>query len=159
VVGSNASSTSCEWGRWYAEQIAKKFGVHVGGDRGIKIGGYGGRGDSNIKYAEMPAVLLEPLFVSNPREADIIRSDSGQNALALILVDSIHRFFPQGGLIAFSVGHKYKPSKPNDRGAAVVGGGTEADYAEKVLRKAAELLREKEVAVSLAPPRRAHASR
>ena len=60
--------------------------------------------------------------------------------LARILAESIRRFIPGGGLIAFSVGHKYKTSSPNDRGAALAGGGTEADHAEKVLEKAAKLL-------------------
>jgi hypothetical protein len=88
----------------------------------------------------MPAILLEPLFASNPAQAEIIRSESGQTLLAQVLVESIYRFFPEGGLIAFSVGHKYKTSKPNDRGASLAGGGTEADYAEKVLQKAKEIL-------------------
>jgi len=38
------------------------------------------------------------------------------------------------------VGHKYKTSNPNDRGAAVIGGGWVADYAEDVLVRAKELL-------------------
>lgn len=43
-------------------------------------------------------------------------------------------------MIAFSVGHKGKKTRPNDRGAPVVGGGMEADYAEKVLEKAKVVL-------------------
>lgn len=135
IVGSNASQTSCNWGRWYAAAVAKAFDTKVGGDRGIVVGGFNGRGDHNVKHTKMPAVLLEPLFVSNPRHAEIVRSENGQNVLAEILVDSIKRFFPEGGLIAFSVGHKYKTALPNDKGAPVVGGGTEADYAEEVLKK------------------------
>ena len=140
VVGSNASQTSRNWGRWYAKAIADQFGTRVAGDQGILVGGWNGRGDGNLKYTNMPAVLLEPLFASNPQQADIIRSESGQATLARILVESIRRFIPNGGLIAFSVGHKYKNSSPNDRGAALTGGGWEADYAEKVLDKAADLL-------------------
>ena len=90
--------------------------------------------------AAAPAVLLEPLFASHPQQAEAIRSEAGQAALARILAESIRRFFPDGGLIAFSVGHKYKTSSPNDRGVALAGGGTEADHAEKVLQKAAQLL-------------------
>ncbi len=146
VVGSNASNTSRNWGRWYAKAIAQQFGGGVGGDQGILVGGWNGRGDGNVKFTKMPAVLLEPLFASNPRQADIIRSESGQAALARILVESIQRFFPDGGLIAFSVGHKYKRSQPNDRGAELAGGGTEAEYAEKVLERAAGLLEGEKVA-------------
>lgn len=142
VVGSNASNTSRNWGRWYARAVAEQFGTKVGGDGGILVGGWEGRGDGNVKHTRMPAVLLEPLFASHPQQADLIRSEAGQAALARILVESIRRFFPDGGLVAFSVGHKYKTSNPSDRGAALAGGGTEADYAEKVLQKAAKLLTE-----------------
>lgn len=140
IVGSNAGRTSREFGQSYARRIAETFGVKVGGVNGILLGGYNGRGDGNIKHTTMPAALLEPLFCSNPRHAEIIRSEAGQYQLAKILAQTIRHFFPHGGLVAFSVGHKGKPSKPNDRGAAVHGGGTEAEYAEKVLLKAKELL-------------------
>jgi hypothetical protein len=146
VVGSNASSTSRNWGRWYAKAVAEQFGTRVGGDAGILVGGWNGRGDGNVKHTNMPAVLLEPLFASHPQQAEAIRSEAGQAALARILAESIRRFIPGGGLIAFSVGHKYKTSSPNDRGAALAGGGTEADHAEKVLEKAAKLLTEEAAA-------------
>lgn len=140
VVGSNASQTSVNWGSWYAKAVAEQFGTKVYRPDGVARGGLDGRGDGNVKHTNMPAVLLEPLFVSNPQQAEIVRSASGQAALARILAESIRRFFPQGGLIAFSVGHKYKTSRPNDRGAALAGGGTEADHAELVLQQAAALL-------------------
>ena len=142
VVGSNASSTSRNWGRWYAKAVAEQFGTQVGGDAGILVGGWNGRGDGNVKHTNMPAVLLEPLFASHPQQAEAIRSQAGQAALARILAESIRRFIPGGGLIAFSVGHKYKASSPNDRGAALAGGGNEADHAELVLQRAATLLTE-----------------
>lgn len=140
ITGSNASPTSKNWGRWYAAAVAREFNSRVGGDNGIKVGGYDGRGDGNLRYTKMPAILLEPLFASNPHQAELIRSESGQARLARILCESIQRFFQDGGTIGFSVGHKYKTSNPNDRGVALVGGGLEADFAEKVLIKAQELL-------------------
>jgi len=88
----------------------------------------------------MPAILLEPCFVSNPTEATMVRSTAGLVALASALVETIKRQFPNGGLIAFSVGHKGKESSPHDMGAAVVGGGTEAEFAEKVLTLANTML-------------------
>lgn len=140
VCGSNASQTSRNWGRWYAEAIGREFNVRVGGDQGILVGGFNGRGDDNVRYTDMPAVLLEPLFGSNPAQAEWIRSEAGQARLARVLVDSIRRCFQKGGRIAFSVGHKYKTSAPADRGAAVAGGGWEADFAEAVLLKAKAML-------------------
>lgn len=140
IVGSNGSATSGAWGRWYAKAVAAEFGIGVGGDGGIAVGGFGGRGDFNLRYTAMPAILLEPLFASNPEHAAWIRSEEGQTRLAKVLVESIRVFFPSGGLVAFSIGHKGKTSKPNDRGCSVVGGGTEAEYAEAVLLKAQDLL-------------------
>ncbi len=142
ITGANASQTSRNWGRWYAQAVARDFGIPVGGDQGIVVGGYDGRGDFNLRFTSMPAVLLEPLFASNALHAEWIRSDAGQERLARILSDSFRRFFQQGGLVGFSVGHKYKSSQPDDRGAAVQGGGWEADYAEKVLDKAKTMLEE-----------------
>lgn len=140
ITGANASQTSRNWGRWYAAAVAREFGVSISGDQGIVVGGYDGRGDANLRFTKMPAVLLEPLFAGNPQHAEWIRSEDGQARLAQILCDSILRFFQDGGLIGFSVGYKYKTSMPNDRGAAVVGGGWEADYAEGVLEKAKAIL-------------------
>ena len=140
ITGSNASQTSRNWGRWYAQAVSQEFGTSVGGDQGILVGGYGGRGDGNIRQTNMPAILLEPLFANNPAHATLIRSADGQLRLARILAESVRRFCPDGGLIAFSVGHKYKTSHPNDRGTAVLGGGAEADFAEQVLLKAKTLL-------------------
>jgi len=140
ITGSNASQTSKNWGRWYAQSVAREFEMPLGGDNGIQVGGYNGRGDYNLRFTNMPAILLEPLFASNPQHAEWIRSDERQVWLARILCESIQRFFQDGGLIAFSVGHKYKTSRPDDRGAKVYGGGFEADYAEAVLKKAEAIL-------------------
>ena len=140
VVGKNASAASKNWGGWYAARVAKVFNTKIVRPAGILVGGYQGRGNYNLIKTEMPAILLEPLFCSNPTQAKIIRSGEGRDQLARILAESIRKFFPAGGLVAFSVGHKYKSSAPNDRGAAVRGGGTEADYAEMVLLLAKHLL-------------------
>jgi len=140
VVGSNASQTSKNWGRWYAAAVSREFSTSLGGDSGIKVGGYNGRGDANLRFTDMPAVLLEPLFCSNLAQAALIKSEEGQARLARILCDSIQRFFQKGGLLGFSVGHKYKTTNANDRGAAIVDGGWEADFAEAVLEKTAAML-------------------
>ena len=142
IVGSNASQVSKNWGRNYASEVAQAFNSSIGGDKGILVGGFEGRGDGNLRYTNMPAILLEPLFCSNPEQAEIIKSEEGQEKLARILCNSITNFFPVGGLVGFSVGHKYKPNGSTDKGASIVGGGWEADYAEMVLKKAALMLSE-----------------
>ncbi len=151
IVGSNASNTSKNWARWYARAVADSFGIGLAQRDGVVVGGFSGRGDGNVKFTRMPAVLLEPLFANNPMHAQWIRSEEGQSRLAQILADSIERCFPDGGTVAFSVGHKYKASNPNDRGAAVFGGGAEADYAETVLGKAAALLEAKRAPAAARP--------
>jgi hypothetical protein len=88
----------------------------------------------------LPAIPVEQLFASNPQYAEWIRSDDGQDRLAHIICESVQRFFQNGGIIGFSVGHKYKTSRLHDRGASVYGGGWAADYAELVLEKAKEML-------------------
>lgn len=135
IVGSNASRMSKEFGKAYSKRISLTFNCPIGGNDGIMVGGFGGRGDGNIRLTNMPAALLEPMFCSNPEQAETIRSSEGQDRLAKVLADTIMDFFPSGATIGFSIGHKYKRSNPNDRGAPVHGGGTEADCAEKVLFK------------------------
>lgn len=140
IVATNASGTSKRWGRLYAKLVSGKLGTRIGGDDGIKVGGYGGRGNYLLYHTAMPAILPEPLFASNPGHAELIKSEQGRELLAEALVESIRETFPDGGLVAFSVGHKYNPRRPRDRGASVYGGGTEADYAEMVLERAGEML-------------------
>lgn len=140
IVGSNASKKSIEIAADYAKLCTEYFGTKLAGANGVVKGGYQGRGNANVYYTNCPAVLLEPLFCGNPKHVQIIKSELGQQTLAEILVLVIQTHFPSGGLIAFSVGHKYKLSKPKDRGAELLGGGSEADYAEKVLLKAATIL-------------------
>lgn len=140
IVSSNSSRTSRRMAMLYAGLVAKEFGTQVHGDNGVVIGGFNGRGDGNIKRTAMPAMLVEPMFASNPAQAAIIKSQEGQTRLAKVLVDTIVQMFPDGGLVAFSVGHKYKSRSSKDRGVPVLGGGWEADYAEKVLKIAENLL-------------------
>jgi N-acetylmuramoyl-L-alanine amidase len=135
VVATNASTTSKRWASFYCDAVAKQFGIK---NNGVLLGGDGGRGNGNISQTAMPAILVEPFFVSNPSGA--LWAKTRQDELAKILALSIRTFFPGGGLVAFSVGHKYKNSRPMDRGAAVLGGGNEADLAEQVLLKASSLL-------------------
>jgi N-acetylmuramoyl-L-alanine amidase len=135
VVARNASTTSKRWATFYADAVAKRFGIK---SNGFFLGGAGGRGNGNLSETAMPAIILEPLFVTNVNGA--LWAKTRQVDLAEILALSIRTFFPGGGLVAFSVGHKYKESSPNDRGVAVLGGGSEADLAEQVLLKAMEML-------------------
>lgn len=137
-VATNAGKTSKGMASTYAHLVAKKFNIALGfAPDGVDAGG---RGNGNLKYTNMPAILLEPLFISNPAQALIVKSEEGQKKLAEAIAETVKQYFPNGGLVAFSIGHKGKTSSPKDMGANVYGGGTEAQYAEIVLNKAKDLL-------------------
>jgi len=149
LIGSNASQTSHDMADYYTDLIEQWLEIPQYGRSGVKKGGFNGRGDYNLRYTNMPAVLLEPLFASTPDHAEVLVSEPGRQRLAEAIVNTIRKYFPKGGTVGFSIGHKYKTSRPNDRGAAVHGkdpdpndnlGHTEADYAEAVLMLAAQML-------------------
>lgn len=144
LVGSNASNTSKSIARTYSSKVAEEFGT---ADNGAVQCEYKGRGDGNLRHTSMPAILMEPLFISDLELAKIAQSEEGQRSLARILVETIKEHFPDGGRIAFSVGHLFKVSQPYDRGAPVAGTDGkvgEADLAFAVLLKAEEMITQKE---------------
>ncbi len=137
VTTINQSSKSKSWGAWYAQRVAEEFGIP---SNGVKVAKRGDRGYGNLCYATMPALLVEPFFISNEKGAQWAHSETHRNKLAEILSESIREFFPAGGMVVFSVGHMYKTSSPSDRGASCLGGGTEAEFAELVIQSAMDLL-------------------
>jgi tetratricopeptide (TPR) repeat protein len=152
IVSYESSKKVRKWAKWYVQKVARAFGVRQYLGKGILIGGYDGRGNGNLKYLKMPGVLLESLFATNPRHAKWIRNEADQLQLAFILFKSIRKFFPQGGRICFSVGHKYKFYPRNDRGAHIYGGGRESEYAEIILKQAQSLIEYKLLKGHFAPP-------
>jgi N-acetylmuramoyl-L-alanine amidase len=137
LVASNAGSLSRQMGTWYAAEVSKRFGIK---NNGLKVLDVNERGAFNLRYTNMPALILEPFFVSNKDGAAWAKDPVKQAVLADIINDMVRLFFPNGGLVGLSVGHKGKTSSPKDRGADVLGGGTEADCAEAVLKQTEKLL-------------------
>ena len=91
-------------------------------------------------------VLLEPCFVSNRSDAEKLHQDGFMDKLAGAIASGIRDFIKTAthrefAVIGLSVGHRYKTSNPNDKGASCVFGDWEADHAEDLARKVAELLR------------------
>lgn len=125
VVGREAAIA-----KRFADGIAKLIGA---GNRGAQLLADGARGEFIIDENGQPALILEPDFVSNPSFAAWIKKDANRKKLARLYADIIRSEFPNGGKIGLSLGHKYKTSNPSDRGVDVYGGGTEAQYAERVL--------------------------
>jgi len=90
-------------------------------------------------------VLLEPCFVSNRSDAEKLHQDGFIDRLADAVVAGIRDFIKatankKFAVIGLSVGHRYKTSNPNDKGAPCVFGDWEADHAEALAKKVAELL-------------------
>jgi len=90
-------------------------------------------------------VLLEPCFVSNRVDAEKLHQNDFMDKLASAIASGIRDFLRTAThreftVIGLSVGHKYKTSNPNDKGAACVFGDWEADHAEDLARKVAALL-------------------
>jgi len=147
IVCDNASRTSQEMGSYFAKECSKAFKVPLFQQRGhlpgLRVLKRGDRAYFNLYYTKMKAVLLEPLWVSDGELAMLAQSEDAQDKIAKIIENMIRKFFPNGGLIAFDVGHLYKASSRLDRGAPVVGTGGrvgEADLVLPYMRKAAALL-------------------
>jgi len=121
LVAGNSSRTSRVWARYYVSRVAEEFQVR---NAGIVLGPLP-RGEGNLKFYTCPAILVEPGFISNHDFADRIQSGEGIDALARVLVDSICTLFPDGGIVALSVGHLYKGT--GDTGAPVNDEGDELD--------------------------------
>jgi hypothetical protein len=147
VVAGNHSSKSYNMAVEFAKACGAAFGAGTAehpaiyGWDGVRIGG---RGDGNLSRTNMPAVLLEPLFASNPTQTRYAETEEGLDKLALIIKQLVYAHFPKGGLIAFSIGHVGKASQPADRGAAWKGRRftNEAGYVTEYMKRAAALLTE-----------------
>lgn len=116
LVASNASHTSKSMAASLALKVSKEWGWP---SRGMDMIGSGRRGYYNLVYTKMPAILTELLFLSDLHQANVALSDKGQQHLARLVVQTIKEHFPNGALVALSVGHLFKLTSPNDKGAPV----------------------------------------
>ena len=79
-----------------------------------------------------PAVLLEPLFISNSSQAAWIRDAANLASLGQGIARAIKANTAEGDKIGLSIGHLGKDSAPDDRGARHAIEGWEADYAKRL---------------------------
>lgn len=109
IVARNASETSRELARAWMRKNHEITGVPMrrgpAGDLFYWAHQNGNRGESQIKYTAMPAILTEGLFLTNPDEAALALSEEGQKKLALAIAEAIREIYPEGGLVALSPGH------------------------------------------------------
>jgi len=93
-----------------------------------------------IRHYDKAAILLEPLYVSNPGQAAWIHDSANLARLAEQVAEAIVNATQSSDVIGLSVGHRYKTSSPHDEGAPCKGGDDEADHNEALCNKVTELL-------------------
>ncbi|HEY3900775.1 MAG TPA: N-acetylmuramoyl-L-alanine amidase [Chthoniobacter sp.] len=93
-----------------------------------------------IRHYQSPAVLTEPLFVSNKTQAQWIHNPDNVSALARVIAAALEDATKPGDLIGLSIGHRCKTSEPNDTGAACILGDTEATHGIALALAVAALL-------------------
>ena len=145
LVADNASQTSKNIGTFIAEKVSKAFGYPNRGLVTLKrhADGSADRAYYNLYYTNMPAVLLEPFYVSDGEQALMAQSEYAQDVIAQIIYKAVLKYLPDGGKVAFSIGHLFKASSKWDRGAPVVNTGgkiAEADLVSLYMHKAADLI-------------------
>lgn len=167
IVAHNADDVSKRWAALYSSLVQKGL-KHAGLDfplfagTGVLQRAYKERGDYNLRFTDMPAILVEPMWLSDIRSAlallgRTVDKVSVLDYLAAALADSVKQVFPGGGLVAGSIGHLGKTSQPFDRGAPVMRDVTnpknlaEADFAREVMGRFEKLMTAEEPAEALSP--------
>lgn len=169
IVAHNAGDVSKRWAALYSSLVQKGL-KHAGLDfplfagTGVLQREHKERGDYNLRFTKMPAILVEPMWISDMQSAKALLGISThplQNKvldyLAAALADSVKLIFPDGGLVAASVGHLGKTSQPFDRGAPITGMVSnpekiaEAGLALYVMRRFETLMTAEEPAEALSP--------
>jgi hypothetical protein len=109
-------------------------------DHGDPLKPAGGSRAGFILDYQNPAVLLEPLFISNVTQAKWIQDAANLAALGQGIARAIKANTSDGDKIGLSVGHLGKDSAPEDRGAKHAIDGWEADYAKRLAETVAQHL-------------------
>jgi len=98
---------------------------------------------SFIRHYPCPAVLIEPLFVTNPsaNQAGWIHDDKNVQSLAQRIAQALENATQdEKSLVGLSIGHLYKPSSRGDTGVDCVLGDTEAAHARAVAEAVGTIL-------------------
>jgi N-acetylmuramoyl-L-alanine amidase len=101
-----------------------------------------------IDHYAMTAIVLEPLFISNPVQATWLHANADK--LASAIAAGIQGHYYSGGRIGLSAGHAYK--SVSDPGAACARGDNEADHTVDMVQRVAQLLQPGSAPVCVPPP-------
>ena len=112
IVARNPHPKTETWASAFLSNVHKTFGHQP---YGLLKGGRGSGCVSWVKWS-IPAMLLEPGFISEAEFARILATGEGADAMGKCLADSITATF-ESGLVALSIGHAYRGS--GDKGAFV----------------------------------------
>lgn len=140
-VAQNCKTEAFDFGKLYNSKVSSRLGVPLydscRSDGGILRLKANSRDVFNLSLVTAPAVIVEPLFLSNNDHVDLLLNKGGVQTLADILTDSLREFFEdrESVHIGFSVGHKYQRTSPSDRGSVCLGKSemTEADLSDTIL--------------------------
>lgn len=116
----------------------KDLGLPIHGE-GIKEAVKGTR-PSWIRHYEMPAVELEPLFVTNPNEARWVHNEANLDSMAAMFAKVAETQLRPDATVGLSIGHLFKSPTSTDKGARCVLGDYEADHASALAHKIANLI-------------------
>jgi hypothetical protein len=121
-------------------EAARIFGIKNGGVRVLD------RSDSGWVCIgdELPGIILEPAFGDVKAQADLMHKPEKQEEWAQAVARCMKKHYRDDELAAFTLGHKYKTSNPDDEGASLAGGGTEASWNEPIMERTIALLAESE---------------
>jgi len=103
LVAHNASEKTIKWASIIASALQSILKTPLRHNNGVKKLKKGERGDNNIAHTKMPAVLVEPCFISNWSEVLNYMDNFIKCVKAMYF--SITKMFSEG-LVALSVGHK-----------------------------------------------------
>ncbi|MGV8120453.1 MAG: hypothetical protein AB2L14_11885 [Candidatus Xenobiia bacterium LiM19] len=137
---SEPSDIEKAWGSWYLKKISESFNIEVSDRMNIP------RISKRLTVYDMPAICLEPCFITNPGGSKLAKEKKEE--LAKIIAEGICIYFPQGGIVALSMGHEIGI----DVGAISVDGDKEAVLAEDILNIAKKILEDQAVSNSGASP-------
>jgi N-acetylmuramoyl-L-alanine amidase len=84
------------WHSQAGQQLAELIQQEITSRLGLKDGRTHPRTLPLLRETTMPAVYVEPCFVSNPREESLVRTEAFRRQLAESLADAVERFFRQG---------------------------------------------------------------
>ena len=104
VFAIAAYKHSVPWGKLFSAKVAAALGIR---DDHVLVGAKGHGLVSRIRWPA-PGLVLEPGFISNAAFADRLVNGGGIELLGRALAESIMDMWPAGGLIGYSVGHRYR---------------------------------------------------